>query len=93
MGTDGMHGGSAQEIEDLVELGALAGEALMAATRYAALVCGREETIGTLEPGKAADMIGVKGNPLEDIRARGRVGTVISKRKVECSPSSPAGFL
>ena len=93
VGTDGMHGGLAQEIEYLVELGAPASEALMAATRYAALVCGLEESIGTLEPDKAADIIGVKGNPLEDIRVLGRVGTVISKGKVKCSPSSPAGFL
>jgi len=93
VGTDGMHGGLAQEIEYLVELGAPASEALMAATRYAALVCGLEATIGTLEPGKVADIIGVRGNPLEDIRALGRVVTVISKGKVECSPYSPARFL
>ena len=93
VGTDGMHGGLAQEIEYLVELGAPASEALMAATRYAALVCGLEESIGTLKPGKIADIIGVKGNPLEDIRTLGRVGTVISKGKVKCGPSSPTGFL
>jgi len=83
VGTDAMHGGLAREVEFLVELEAPASEALMAATRYGSIVCGLEQSIGTLEPGKVADIIGVKGNPLKDIRALGRVETVISKGKME----------
>jgi imidazolonepropionase-like amidohydrolase len=78
VGTDGMHGGLAQEIQYLVDFGATPIQALMAATCYAAKVCGLEEDIGTLEPGKFSDIIGVKGNPLEDIAALKRVKTVIS---------------
>jgi imidazolonepropionase-like amidohydrolase len=81
-GTDGMHGGLAQEVQYLVDFGATAGQALMAATQNAGKVCGLEDSIGTLEPGKSADIIGVMGNPLEDIGALKRVKTVISQGKV-----------
>jgi imidazolonepropionase-like amidohydrolase len=35
----------------------------------AAEACGLEDTIGTLAEGKAADIIVVKGDPLNDVRA------------------------
>jgi len=38
-----------------------------AATRHAARVCKLEKEIGTLEPGKLADLLVVEGNPLEDL--------------------------
>lgn len=81
-GTDGMHGGLAQEIKYLVDLGATPIQALMAATWNAAKVCGLEDSIGTLESGKFADIIVVEGNPLEDIEALKRVKTVISRGRV-----------
>ena len=36
-----------------------------------------EKQIGTVEPGKLADLIAVKGNPLEDISAVTRVSFVM----------------
>jgi imidazolonepropionase-like amidohydrolase len=78
VGTDGMHGGIAQEIQYLMDFGATPNQALMAGTYHAAKVCGLEESIGTLERGKYADIIGVRGNPLEDMEALKRVRTVIS---------------
>jgi imidazolonepropionase-like amidohydrolase len=83
VGTDGMHGGLAQEIQYLVDFGATPLQALMAATCHAATVCGLEESIGTLEPGKYGDIIGVKGNPLEDIGALKRVKTVVSMGEIK----------
>jgi imidazolonepropionase-like amidohydrolase len=82
VGTDGMHGGLAQEIQYLVDSGASPSQALMAATVHASRVCGLEDRIGTLQPGKEADIIGVKGNPLEDIGALRRVETVISRGRI-----------
>ena len=83
VGTDGMHGGLAQEIQYLVEFGATTGQALMAATCNAAKVCGMEESIGTLEPGKFGDIIGVNGNPLEDIGALKKVKTVVTRGEIK----------
>jgi imidazolonepropionase-like amidohydrolase len=83
VGTDGMHGGLAQEIQYLMDFGATPNQALMAGTCHAAKVCGLEESIGTLEPGKSGDMIGVEGNPLEDIGALKRVKTVISRGRIK----------
>jgi imidazolonepropionase-like amidohydrolase len=82
VGTDGMHGGLAQEIQYLVDFGATTSQALMAATRHAARVCRLEDNIGTLEPGKFGDIIGVEGNPLKDIGALKTVKTVISRGKI-----------
>ena len=83
VGTDGMHGGLAQEVQYLVDFGATPNQALMAATCHAAKVCGLEESIGTLEPGKFGDIIGVEGNPLEDIGSLKRVKTVISRGRIK----------
>jgi imidazolonepropionase-like amidohydrolase len=83
VGTDAMHGGLAQEMKYLVEFGATTRQALMAATWNAAQVCGLQDSIGTIEPGKSGDIIGVQGNPLEDIEALKRVMTVISRGRVK----------
>jgi imidazolonepropionase-like amidohydrolase len=83
VGTDGMHGGLAQEIQYLMDFGATTSQALMAATCHAAKVCGLEESIGTLESGKFGDIIGVKGNPLDDIRALKRIKIVISRGEIK----------
>jgi imidazolonepropionase-like amidohydrolase len=42
-------------------------QALMAATSVAARACGVAEEVGSLEPGKAADVVVIRGNPLSDI--------------------------
>jgi len=44
-------------------------EAIAAATRDAAEHIGFADQIGTIEPGKFADIIAVAGDPLKDIRA------------------------
>jgi imidazolonepropionase-like amidohydrolase len=58
---------------------------IVAAVKHAAHVCNLDQEIGTLEVGKAADILVVDGNPLEDIHALAetklvlREGTVIYK--------------
>lgn len=62
------NGQNAVELEMLMRCGLTAAEAIVAATRTAAEAVGVADTRGTLEPGKAADVIAVAGDPLEDIR-------------------------
>jgi imidazolonepropionase-like amidohydrolase len=50
-----------------VKDGATPWQTLLAATRYAAEVCGVGHELGTIEVGKLADLIVVQRNPLEDI--------------------------
>lgn len=60
---EGVH----RELELLVESGLASHEALRAATSEAARVL-RTDRIGAIEPGRAADLVVVDGNPLQDIR-------------------------
>jgi imidazolonepropionase-like amidohydrolase len=50
-----------------VKDGATPWQTLLAATKYAAEVCGVGHDLGTVEVGKLADLIVVQRNPLEDI--------------------------
>ena len=71
MGTDVHYnpemGKNAMELELYVDLGMDEMAALKTATRNAAEAIGRGDELGTLEPGKLADLIVVDGDPLEDI--------------------------
>lgn len=61
------HGRNATEFEYMVEAGMPSVEALYAATYSAADLLGQLGHLGTLEPGKHADLIAVEGDPTEDI--------------------------
>jgi imidazolonepropionase-like amidohydrolase len=66
----------AHEVDAMVEAGAAPAEALASATRLSAEAIGVADQVGTLEVGKAADLLVVDGNPIEDIRALTRVVAV-----------------
>jgi imidazolonepropionase-like amidohydrolase len=76
-GTDSMHGLMAFELETLVRLGVSPGDALLAGTRWGAMACRVDGDVGTLEPGKRADLIAVEGDPLADVSALRRVRLVM----------------
>ena len=67
------HGTLPEELRLMVEAGATPTEALRYSTSAAADLLGLAEEVGTLEPGKKADLIAVGGDPLHDIRALGEV--------------------
>lgn len=87
VGTDAHHGGLALEMKYLVDMGASPKQAIEAGTYAAAQVCGLAEKISTLEPGKYADLVGVQGNPLEDITSLQRVQTVILNGQIKYGAS------
>ena len=57
------------EIEKMSEAGMTPMQIIVASTLNAAHVSGIEEQVGTLEPGKIADVLVVEGNPLQDLEA------------------------
>lgn len=62
--------------------GATPWQALVAATRSGAAICGVGDEMGTLEVGKIADLIVVGGNPLEDINNVRRLQLVIKDGRI-----------
>ena len=63
------HGDNAKEFLYMVEGGMAPMAAIKSATRVAAELLGVEDVLGTIEVGKTADIIAVKGDPIKDISA------------------------
>lgn len=57
----------AVQFKGMVKLGMTPAQAIRSATTDAAELLGWQDQIGSLEPGKFADIVAVPGNPLEDI--------------------------
>jgi cytosine/adenosine deaminase-related metal-dependent hydrolase len=83
-GTDQMIPGHSlhREMELYVQAGFTPMEAIQAATIVPARVMGLDKEVGTVEPGKRADIILVDGNPLESIRNIRNVKYVIAGGKM-----------
>src|SRR5215831_21205874 len=67
------HGRNAEEFAQMLQLGMKPLDALKAATSVGAQLLGLADRLGTLEPGKIADVVAVPGDPTRDIRATERV--------------------
>jgi imidazolonepropionase-like amidohydrolase len=81
------HGDNAHEFLYMVEAGMPAAAAIQSATAVAAQVLGAERDLGTLEPGKYADLIAVPGDPLADIRLMTRPHFVMKGGVIYRSPN------
>ena len=71
------HGENAREFGYRVRLGQSASAAIVSATRTASEIIGWNDRIGTIEPGKFADLIAVGADPLRDITELERVTWVM----------------
>jgi len=71
LGTDAgvmRHGTNAREFELMVRYGGLAPlQAILAGTLTGATLLAREHEVGSMATGKLADLVAVKGDPLQDI--------------------------
>ena len=79
MGTDSgvaPHGANLRELDLLVRCGMSPQQALIATTSSAAELMGLDEELGTLEPGKRADLVLLDGDALEVATLRERVRQV-----------------
>jgi imidazolonepropionase-like amidohydrolase len=76
------HGRNADEFELMVAHGMTPTEAIKAATLNAADLLGLSREIGSIEPGKAADIIAVAGDPVADVRLLKDVKFVMAQGKV-----------
>ena len=76
------HGDNWKEFVYMVEAGMPAMEAIASATRSAAELLNQWENLGSIEPGKHADIIAVPGDPREDVDEFGRVHFVMKGGQV-----------
>lgn len=83
-------GENAKQFSLLVREGMSPAGALQSATVRAAELLGLENEIGTLDPGKAADVVAVRGNPLVDIRTMERMMIVVKAGEIISQAGSDA---
>jgi imidazolonepropionase-like amidohydrolase len=83
----------AKEFPLMVEYGMPPAQALRSATVAGAELTGLENEIGTVEPGKLADLVAVAGNPLSDISALEHAAFVMKEGVVyKNEPKPPARY-
>jgi len=85
------HGRHADEFELMVKYGMTPAEAIVAATVSAADLLGVADQVGTLEPGKRANLIAVSGDPLEDVTVLKRVKFVMKDGHTVKAAATPVG--
>ncbi len=76
------HGLNAREFAVMVKLGMSPLAAIQSATINDADLLGWSDRIGSIEPGKFADLIGVSGDPLQDVTVLEHVQFVMKGGKV-----------
>jgi imidazolonepropionase-like amidohydrolase len=76
------HGQNAKEFEYMVEAGMKPIEAILSATRGSADLLDESANIGSIQPGRFADIVAVEGDPLADIKLLQRISFVMKGGKV-----------
>lgn len=82
------HGTQGREFVLMVENGMRPMQAILAGTREAATLLGMDRDLGTVEPGKYADLVAVRGDPLRDITVLQRVEFVMKGGAVMKAPAA-----
>ena len=76
------HGINARQFAFMVKYGMTPMQAIQSATTSAADLLGKSDLLGSLKPGKYADIIAVSGDPLQDIRLLENVKFVMKEGKI-----------
>jgi len=76
------HGINARQFAFMVKYGMTPMQAIQSATTNAADLLGKPDLLGSLRPGKYADIIAVSGDPLENIRLLENVKFVMKEGKI-----------
>jgi len=76
------HGENAKEFKYMVDAGMPPMFTIQAATMHAAQLLKHEKDLGSIAPGKYADVVAVTGNPLDDITLMQHVQFVMKEGKV-----------
>jgi imidazolonepropionase-like amidohydrolase len=96
LGTDAgvyPHGRNPEEFHQMTDLGMKPAAALKAGTSADAELLGLATTLGTLEPGKIADIVAVPGDPIENIRQTEKVFFVMKEGAIYRNDRSGAAAL
>ena len=76
----------AREFASMVKFGMTPAQALRSATATAAELMGMKESLGTIEPGRLADIVAVPGDPLADVGALEKVDFVMKDGVIHRRP-------
>jgi imidazolonepropionase-like amidohydrolase len=76
------YGQDAKQFAFMVQYGMTPMQAIQAATRNSADLLGHSDLIGSIAPGRSADIIAVDGDPLANIRALEKMAFVMKEGKV-----------
>jgi imidazolonepropionase-like amidohydrolase len=76
------HGINARQFALMVKYGMTPMQAIQSATSNAADLLGKSDVLGSVKPGKYADIIAVSGNPLEDVQLLENVKFVMKEGQI-----------
>lgn len=96
VGTDGGPGDAMIELSELVDCGLTPMEAIVAGTRNTADALMILDRVGTLEPGKQADLLLLNSNPLDDIKSlqdQDNIAMVMARGEVQTTSEEMKSYL
>jgi imidazolonepropionase-like amidohydrolase len=80
------HGRNAEEFSEMVDAGMPELQAILSATKEASILLNEEKNLGSISPGKYADIIAVSESPLENIAILETVDFVMKDGNIYKSP-------